>query len=103
MDRGIFSSLDLWRDTVWGIMELQTWGPSPVSCAAREKRRRTRAWMTWRKYQKDPQGVFEFTMPNWPRLVLTSASWIMEWHLQPEGWSDLLSDVSNTQTPDFKA
>lgn len=73
-------------------------GASPVSCVSREKRRRTRAWRTWRKCQREPQGVFEFTMPNWPRLVLTSALWTMEWHLQPEDWSDLLSDVSNTQT-----
>lgn len=109
-DGGMISLLDLWRmivsgrikmDPVWGRMRLGPdlmGGPSPVSCASREKRRRTRAWRTWRKCQREPQGVFEFTMPNWPRLVLTSALWTMEWHLQPEDWSDLLSDVSNTQT-----
>lgn len=88
--------------TVWGIMEL---GPdiNPESWASREKRRRTRAWMTWRRCQRGPLGTFEFTMPSWPRLVLISALWTMGWHLQPEGWSVLLSDVSNIQTPDFKS
>lgn len=41
-------------------------------------------------------------MPNCPRQVLTSALWTMEWHLQPEASSVLLSDVGKTQTPDFR-
>ena len=42
----------------------RTRGPFPESWAPREKRRRTRAWKTWRRCQKDPRDVFEFTMPS---------------------------------------